>query len=210
MLAETDRFLRLIYPETPEGIVVPDYQEVLPPEDFIRALYEDTRRWLEERGATTRREFSGQKKPRITGWDKVGIKRGGHIDLPLELEEAVILEDEVFTYALALGTRHTQQYKDKPGLSFQTGFNVWQNKPFNTRCLQELTSRRSNNLRTVGFRIIDNPLISVSGSLNAIRHGGQELRDSHEFPLRDHEGYDAATALIKRTLSPGPIISVRG
>lgn len=205
MSPDRDHHFRLIYPDSPDGMVVPDYTEVLPPEDFIRALHEDTIGFLKARGAVLRRSFSGTNMPIIPAWDRVSIKHGGIADLSLELEEATIFEDNHFTYAVVMGTRHTQQAIDKPGLSLQVGYGIWDNKPFNTRCLKELTNRRTNNRDSVSFRIIDKPLVTVSGWANAIRNGGEEIRDSYESPLRAHEGYESSMDLIRRTLSPGPI-----
>ncbi len=207
-------------------------ETLIPPEDYVRRLYDESLRWLTEQlGAKVVARFNKdnvrewghriQKRllgddfqgmvdgedivlPEIPDWDTVGGRHGHPMGLPIDLEEAVILRDEHSEYALVLGTRHHRQIE--PGLGLQAGYAEHGQRPVTSDVhdLHALINPFANNA-TVDFSIIRHgPLrIDISGWANSWRNGGTRLSDSNDSPIRTETGFRESMVLIKDTLTRG-------
>lgn len=207
-------------------------ETLIPPEGYIRRLYQQTLAWLTEEvgaeivarfnadnvsewglripGSSLGDDFQGVVDgtdivfPEISDWNTAEGRHGHPIGMPLDLEEAVILRDQHHEYALVLGTRHHRH--TEPGLGFQAGYAAHGQRPVSSdvRNLHALINPFANNA-TVDFSIYRNgpPHIDISGWANSWRNGGVDLSDSSDRPIRTETGFSESMILVKDTLTRG-------
>lgn len=207
-------------------------ETLIPPEDYIRRLYDQTLAWLtKEVGAEVVARFNKDNVtewglripqhllgddaqgvidgadvvlPEIPDWDTVEARDASTMGMPLDLEEGVILTDQHNKYALVLGTRHHRHIE--PGLGFQAGYVEYGQQPIraDTHLLHLLLNSHANNA-TVDFSIIRHgPLrIDISGWANSWMNGGTELSDSNDRSIRTGAGFSESMVLVKDTLTRG-------
>lgn len=124
-------------------------ESLIPPEDFVRKLYEETKKWLiEEKDAEIIARFDSSNLaewgyriparllssdfsrgesigedivfPEIQNWDAAEGRHASTVFLPLELEEGLVLRNQYQEYGLVLGKRNYRHMDS--GLSFQFGY----------------------------------------------------------------------------------------
>lgn len=215
--------------------------ELIPPEDFIRRLHTETLTWLTEGvGAQPVVRFNrdnvgewghriradllpadfprgvliGEDRvfPEIPDWDFAPGRHETTVGKSIGVDEAAILRNEFFDFAVVLGNR--ELWYGNRGLSLQCGYVQHGNRPIDrsTSYLRALASRFTNPNGTVDFMIMNGlgpTTILVDGWANNDRYiGGVRVRDSKDSPIRTESGFSSSMTLIKDTLTRGHGVAV--